>query len=135
MKRTIKRILLYTVAILIGLFILLCGVIALISVEQISFSGGTGPSMLPTLKEGQWTMDQYRLPKEGEIVGLVCISRCEQPNQPLQKRVIHIDDKGCYWLEGDNKSNSYDSKYFGWLCPEDVTNISTVIAILPFYSR
>lgn len=69
--------------------------------------------MLPTLRDGQIVIIEkisYRLrsPLPGEIV---------VANAPIGievvKRVIRQTEDGKYWLEGDNKDASTDSREFG----------------------
>lgn len=85
-------------------------------------SFGTGRSMQPTLskKNVSFGIPVFN-PEAGDIVGFRCFSKCDSSgkgkDQFLQKRIININDDGCYWFEGDNKDVSYDSRNYGWLCP------------------
>ncbi len=103
---------------------------------------GSGSSMEPTLHDGDVSISysSHHSPKVGDIISFYCpecdrknkISTCdkdgcsEQNRSNLTKRLIRIDDKGCYWVEGDNKKHSWDSRNFGWLCPSDISFVRTV---------
>lgn len=58
----------------------------------------------------------------GQMVSLNCYGKCSQKGedyvQYLQKRIVK-EENGCIWVEGDNKTLSYDSRYYGWLCEGD----------------
>lgn len=70
----------------------------------------SGDSMLPTFRSGDWLLvawaDTFRI---GDVI---VIEREERPGVFLIKRVERNDD-GKYWVEGDNKSISTDSREWG----------------------
>jgi hypothetical protein len=111
---------------------------------------GIGPCMEPTLPYDSWlTYDPTRVPKKGDIISFDCFSKCAVgsvgeyagdvevvPGSPemakdgsvwLTKRIIKIK-KGCYWVEGDNRDDSWDSRAFGWLCPSDIKVQGVIIS-------
>lgn len=97
-----------------------------------------GPSMSPTILSGQsFELDAYALPKEGDIISFSCLNKCnneafkvESGEMILTKRLIKIDENGCYWVEGDNKDNSYDSRDFGWICKNQDIRINGVVTAI-----
>lgn len=71
-----------------------------------------GNSMYPTLKEGQFVVVNklvYRIkePQEKEIVIL------KNDLGVMVKRIIRKVGDGQYWVEGDNKAESTDSREYG----------------------
>lgn len=70
----------------------------------------SGDSMLPTFRSGDWLLvawaDTFRI---GDVI---VVEREERPGVFLIKRVERNDD-GKYWVEGDNKSISTDSREWG----------------------
>lgn len=70
----------------------------------------SGDSMLPTFRTGDWLLvawgDKFTL---GDVV---VVEREERPGVFLIKRVVH-DVGGKFWVEGDNKSISTDSREWG----------------------
>lgn len=71
----------------------------------------SGNSMLPTLKEGQDVLSfnwAYlgKKPKVGDIVVI------KQDGKEMVKRVQKVDGRRIF-VEGDNKEESTDSRYFG----------------------
>jgi len=75
----------------------------------------TGNSMVPLLQPDEEVLvnlNAYRhtSPRLGDIVV------AEHPDRPgfrLIKRIVSINDHGHYFLEGDNRSESTDSRAFG----------------------
>jgi phage repressor protein C with HTH and peptisase S24 domain len=82
-----------------------------------------GPSMEPTIASGSdLQIDTAKKPATGEIIAFDCFSKCDKDGNfdSFIKRLIEINDQGCYWVEGDNHEHSNDSNDFGWLCPNDI---------------
>lgn len=84
--------------------------------------------MEPTLKPGGSVLVSalpylFASPKTGDIVA------CRDPDSKkvLIKRITKIENNR-YFLEGDNKTESTDSRNFGWLDKETI--IGKVICIL-----
>lgn len=74
-----------------------------------------GDSMLPTLRNGQLVIIEkisfrLRAPRPGEVV-----VACAPMGVEVVKRVIKETPDGKFWLEGDNKEASTDSREFGAL--------------------
>jgi signal peptidase I len=90
---------------------------------------GDGESMQPTIMNGQtYSIDTSLTPKEGDIIAFNCSSTaCQRRNiKMLCKRLIKIREDGAWWVEGDNKSNSWDSIDFGWILPNERSNVGVV---------
>lgn len=94
--------------------------------QKLEYFEGKGQSMEPTFKTGDILVaDKTAKPHEGDIIVFEC-KKCQKINSEegdiMTKRVMRIDEKGCYWVEGDNKEISYDSRQreVGWLCPDDL---------------
>lgn len=69
-----------------------------------------GASMEPTFRNGDWLLVAWG--KQGRIFDSVVIEREDQPGVFLIKRLIR-NDEGKYWVEGDNKAHSNDSRTWG----------------------
>lgn len=101
--------------------------------ETIKSDYVVGKSMEPALHDGDYvSYDITRLdPSIGEIVAFECFTeKCINGNSSIGKlkRLTKIDDRGCYWFEGDNKEYSWDSRFYGWLCsPDDVKILGILI--------
>jgi signal peptidase I len=95
---------------------------------------GTGDSMLPTFSDGdELVVDSTLEPKAEDIIIFEC-ARCNIPENELRiltKRLKKIDQNGCYWVEGDNQENSYDSRRpeLGWLCSQDIKLFGVVVSV------
>lgn len=70
-----------------------------------------GESMYPTIEPGTFVLAaSFKKPDCGDLVVFK-----EPGDGPFAiKRVIFINN-GRYWVEGDNKSRSIDSRNYGWL--------------------
>lgn len=80
-----------------------------------------GPSMEPTLMANDYIVCQYYkgdLPTVGDIV-IVAPKSGDFKNQLLVKRVQSIPS-GKYFVVGDNKENSIDSRSFGSVSEEEI---------------
>ena len=75
-----------------------------------------GKSMNPTIKDGEVVLiDRDAEIKIGDIV--VAKHPVEQ-NSELIKRIEHINERGHYFLVGDNPEDSNDSRHFGAVARE-----------------
>lgn len=96
-----------------------------------------GPSMYPTIITGQpFELDSFKLPKEGDIISFSCFNKCNREDfktangeMILTKRLTKIQG-GCYWVEGDNKENSFDSRDFGWICKNQDIRVNGVVTAI-----
>jgi len=89
-----------------------------------------GKSMEPTLYDGDVLSYNISLkPEIGNIVAFDCFTpKCINGKTPNKvKRLIKINEQGCYWFEGDNKDFSWDSRNYGYLCPPDDVKILGVV--------
>ena len=80
----------------------------------------SGDSMTPTFENGQFILMDPEPPSisEGDIV------ICQHPTQDLEmvKRVVIIEE-GRFFVQGDNKERSSDSRQFGWLTREHIVGV------------
>ena len=88
-----------------------------------------GDSMAPTFTRGDWLLVRYLRPstaprvKVGEVV---LIERTDQPGPLLIKRLKDIRGDSpnrhypTYWVEGDNKELSQDSRTWGALSGDEI---------------
>lgn len=89
-----------------------------------------GESMLPTIQDGATLLVDYDLtPKVGDIITLHCNEVCNGGHHDITKRLIKIDANNCYWLQGDNQPDSWDSIDYGWVCPDQRELWGVVIEI------
>jgi phage repressor protein C with HTH and peptisase S24 domain len=84
--------------------------------------GVLGNSMAPTYPEGSavWVTDILPI-REGDVAVFSLKS-----DTSIIKRVIKVSGE-CYWVGGDNKQDSLDSREFGWLCSEDLESKMRVL--------
>lgn len=82
--------------------------------------------MEPTIKESDTIYyDPHKIPSINDIIVFDClVEKCN--GKYLIKRIIKIDQVGNYWVEGDNKEHSFDSRNYGWLSPSEI-DISGVV--------
>ena len=88
-----------------------------------------GDSMAPTFIRGDWLLVRYLRPsiaprvKAGEVV---LVERTDQPGPLLIKRLKDIRGDSpnrhypTYWVEGDNKELSQDSRAWGALSGDEI---------------
>lgn len=88
----------------------------------------TGRSMEPTLREGDWTLFRYypegmtKRALERAIGKVVIVKRAVAPELLTVKRLTKVLDTG-YWVEGDNKEASTDSRHYLTLAPEEIVGL------------
>jgi hypothetical protein len=84
--------------------------------------------MAPSLNEGDWLLFRSWKSRRGNfnpkalesLIGRIVLVQ-RSPNDFMQiKRVIKIDSIGKVWVEGDNASESTDSRQWGSLEPDEV---------------
>lgn len=90
----------------------------------------SGESMEPTFHNGDRLFSNFfDTPEINDVIIFDCLSKCTNDGNliTLIKRLDKINDQGCYWVEGDNKNHSFDSRNYGWLCPSDIAFARVVI--------
>lgn len=115
-----------------------------IEISQLSYSQISGDSMEPTLQDGETYLSippELYTPEMGDMVSFRCINddRCFDLIPPairdrdglngdiyLVKRWVRTEADGCMHLEGDNKENSWDTRSFGCVYPDDIEIFATV---------
>lgn len=78
----------------------------------------SGHSMEPTLQQGQNVLVSsipyfFSKPKVGDIVSF------KKTGKVFIKRISGIDEDK-YFVSGDNKKDSMDSRRFGWILKKDI---------------
>ncbi|MFO7806809.1 MAG: S24/S26 family peptidase [Candidatus Moraniibacteriota bacterium] len=100
--------------------------------NRMEYFVGQGDSMLPTIEEGnELAVDPEAEIKEDDIIVFTC-PECKVRQDDidiLTKRLIAKDEKGCFWVEGDNEEKSHDSRDFGWLCPNEIELHGKVVGV------
>ena len=93
---------------------------------------GIGQSMYPTFNDGdEIVVDAKATPLQGDVIVFDCTECYDLPNdETLAKRIYQTNSNECYWLIGDNKDTSYDSRSTGWLCPSQHIKIHGVVVKL-----
>lgn len=79
-----------------------------------------GESMEPTYKEGDAVLVNrlaflFKKPKIGDVIVL----SNPKKNIIVIKRIYKISSKG-YFVVGDNKNESTDSRHFGWIFKKEI---------------
>jgi signal peptidase I len=106
----------------LGAFFLIIFVLSVVFTKVVD-----GESMYPTLKNEQLIFINIadRAPETNDIVVIMCKNgkcstskNCLGCDDVLVKRLTKKDGDN-WWVEGDNKDNSWDSRDFGWITPED----------------
>ncbi len=90
----------------------------------------SGNSMSPTYKDGDWLLfrrlGKVNMNSARRLVGkVVVIERESNPGVFLIKRVIRVDENG-FWVEGDNKESSTDSRSWGVITPREISGLITL---------
>ena len=82
-----------------------------------------GQSMEPFCREGDFIfVNKFLDLKEGDIA----VMRHPLTSRFLLKRIIKKRDES-YWIEGDNKLASFDSRLFGWVNKDSILGVAKVI--------
>lgn len=91
---------------------------------------GIGGSMLPTLKDGETTIEYQIEPIEGDVITFHCskpeCSVSSKDSLYMTKRLIRIREDGAWWILGDNRAISHDSEDFGWILPSERSDVWVV---------
>ncbi len=98
--------------------------------DSIEYFIGEGASMEPIISSGEEiAVDPNKKPEINDIIVFRC-EKCKIESDDidiLTKRLLRENSEGCYWVEGDNKLKSYDSRNFGWLCFDEIQFLGTLI--------
>lgn len=76
-----------------------------------------GDSMAPTYISGDWLI--VRWGGNYKVGEAIVVEREDRPGVFLVKRLVRIDGQE-YWVEGDNKSSSTDSRQWGVISREEL---------------
>lgn len=89
-----------------------------------------GASMEPALHDGDLLL-QRRVPGTQVRPGSVVVaSRPDRRDLTLVKRAVHRDERGGWWVEGDDGAHSHDSWVFGPV-PDDLVSGVVVARLWP----
>jgi signal peptidase I len=123
-----KKFAKFLVYFFISFFLLFIIIGLIIYIFKLNVGTGSGPSMKPTLSDETLQMGTYSFtPKPGDIISFNCVADKCGDEYIIQKRIIKINNDGCFWVEGDNKEESFDSRDFGWLCPSEIQFLNKLI--------
>ena len=89
-----------------------------------------GGSMAPTLADGDLLLCR---PVEGADVEpgtVVVLARPDRRDLTLVKRAVHRDERGGWWVEGDDGAHSHDSWVFGPV-PDDLVRAVVLARLWP----
>jgi hypothetical protein len=84
--------------------------------------------MEPTLREDDWTIFRYypggisKVALAKSIGKVVLVRRTSEPGLLTVKRLTKVLDTG-YWVEGDNKEASTDSRSYLTIAPEEIVGL------------
>lgn len=76
----------------------------------------TGDSMYPTLKDGEIVL--LHKTQDVQVDDIIIVTDSTISDKTIIKRVLSVTKIGGqkrYWIEGDNKEVSYDSRKFGYI--------------------
>ena len=77
----------------------------------------SGESMMPTYRSGDWLVVAWGA--QFKIGDVILVEREERPGLFLIKRLERSEGSN-YWVEGDNKSISTDSREWGFIGPNEI---------------
>ena len=78
-----------------------------------------GDSMLPTLNDGDYVLIDKK-PKY-YFLGDICVLTPPNELSLVVKRITKMNPQiSEYWFLGDNRNNSKDSRYYGWVKEEQI---------------
>ena len=89
-----------------------------------------GDSMQPTLSDGDLLLCR-RPTEDGVRPGdVVVAARPDRRDLLVVKRAVHRDERGGWWLEGDDDAHSHDSWVFGPV-PDDLVRVVVIARLWP----
>ena len=72
-----------------------------------------GGSMHPTLRDGDLLLCRHVAPGAVQAGDVVVAVRPDRRDLTVVKRAVHRDERGGWWVEGDDGARSHDSWVFG----------------------
>ena len=114
LKELIKTIFIYTLLLIV--FILLAG--------KFNFAMVSGHSMDPTLNDGDFLIVYAKEPEDKDIVILTTEGKETSADFVVKRYYAELSDENGYWVEGDNKNNSLDSRKLGTFDKENFCGVA-----------
>ena len=93
-----------------------------------------GGSMRPTLSDGDRVLCRRTTGADVERGRVVVVERPDRAGFLVVKRASHRDERGGWWVEGDDESHSHDSWVFGPVS-DDAVHARVVARLWPHPGR
>ncbi len=104
----------------ICLLVIICIMLVLIWKYKWEVIVVKGKSMSPTLHDGDLVLIDKK-PKAHNIGDICVLVPPDETNKLVIKRITKVKPMDrLYWFLGDNRSNSHDSRDFGWVSEENI---------------
>jgi len=104
----------------ICLLVIICIGLALIWKYKWEVIVVKGESMSPTLHDGDLVLIDKK-PKLYRLGDVCVLVPPDEVDKIVIKRITKVKPMdGLYWFLGDNRSNSYDSRDYGWVNEENI---------------
>ena len=89
-----------------------------------------GGSMEPALHDGDLLLCRHVAPGAVQAGDVVVAVRPDRRDLTVVKRAVHRDERGGWWVEGDDGARSHDSWVFGPV-PDDCVRAVVVARLWP----